>query len=606
MKTYIYKVLITNNLQNMSKKLLFVFWSILAIFLNSLNLIAQQSLPKSYLFKNPIESSIAPNGCNITVNAGPDITICIGIGKQINGMATGGYNTIIWDPIDGLSNPNIANPIANPIITTKYTLIARGVSANLFLNGGFENGSIAPSTSSYTPYTNLNSFAGSTGGYMVLSVPQIAAQFGCNPPIGLFTMAVTPVGSSVNFLCQTIAVSPNTVYKVKFKCFGIPYIFGSPPAVGCKINGTLIGTLDVDSGLCTESDADYMWNSGAAVSANICFANYGGTGFFSMFSIDDIEFRECCEVKDDVIVTVYDLIADIAKPDEISCYNAPMILDGSVSSSGPNITYLWTTVDGKIEGNDKSNTIKVSTPGTYKLKVIGEFGCDKEVSVKVTGNVTPPDVTASNTDINCTNPTGSIDAKSKNTMVTYDWSGPNGYGSTKATNFNLKDPGDYVLTVTDDYGCKTTKKVTVKDNRTEVFLELKGDTIQCGEDSIQLIASSVSPKPSFIWKYNNIVIATIPKIFAKDTGWYYITVKDSLGCSTSDSFKVLSFQTQVPTQINVGSINCRNSSVQLLLKTDTSGTINWKGPNGYNSNLKQPFVKDTGWYYLSITTKGGC
>lgn len=553
-----------------------------------------------------LSQSFVPNGCNITVDAGPDITICAGIGKQINGLVTGGYNSISWDPTDGLSNPNIANPIANPMSTTTYTLIARGTSGNLFLNGGFETGNIAPSTSAYTGYTNINSFAMSTGGYMVMSVPQIAAQFGCNPPIGAFTMAISPTGPGVNFLCQPIPVSTNTLYKIKWKCFGIPYIFGAPPVVELKINGNSVGTLDVASGLCVESDADFTWNSGASTQANLCFSNIGGTGTFSIFSIDDIEFRECCEVKDEVKVTVYELIADIAMPDEINCNNNPMTLDGSGSSSGPNINYEWSTTNGKIESGDKTNKVKISQPGTYTLRVIGEFGCDKKVTVIVNGNTTPPDLTVSNTNIDCKNPLASIDAKSKNTMVSYDWSGPNGYTSTKASNANIKDPGDYEVTITDDYGCKTTKKVTVKDNRTEVFLDIKGDTIQCGEDSIQLIASSVSPKPSFTWKYKNQTISQKSNVFVKDTGWYLVKVVDSLGCFIEDSFRVFSFQTQVPTQIIGGQLNCKNNQTQLVLRSDTSGTILWNGPNGFTSTLKQPFVRDSGWYYLNLTTAGGC
>ncbi len=583
-------------------------WITLGFWTGSPNssLSGQRSISPALSYFNKNLQALIPNGCNITVNAGPDITICAGIGKQINGMVTGGYNTITWDPTDGLSNPNIANPIANPSMTTTYTLIARGISANLFTNGGFETGGIAPSTSSYIAQTNLNTFAMTTGSYMVMSVPQIAAQFGCNPPIGAFTMAINPTGPGVNFLCQTIPVTANTVYKLKFKCFGIPYLFGAPPVVDCKINGNSIGTLDVASGLCIQSDADFMWNSGASISANICFSNIGGTGTFSIFSIDDIEFRECCEVKDEVKVTVYELVADVAMPDEINCNNIPLTLDGSGSSQGPGINYEWTTSDGKIVSGDKTHSVKVGAPGTYKLRVIGEFGCEKTISVKVDGNTTPPDLTATNTDIDCKNLTAKIEAISKTLNVMYEWSGPNGYSSSKGTNFNIKEPGDYEVTVTDAYGCKSTKKVTVKDNRTEVFLAIKGDTIQCGEDSIKLIASSVSPKPTFVWKNRDSVLSKNPTLVAKDTGWFFVTVFDSLGCFTSDSFKVLSFQSQVPTQIIAGSLNCKTANIQLRLNSDTSGVVNWTGPNGFTSNLKEPFVKDTGWYYLDLVTKDGC
>jgi len=56
-----------------------------------------------------------------TVSAGNDATICGGSSTQL--FATGGSN-YIWSPATGLSNPNIANPIATPTTTTIYSVTA--------------------------------------------------------------------------------------------------------------------------------------------------------------------------------------------------------------------------------------------------------------------------------------------------------------------------------------------------------------------------------------------------------------------------------------------------------------------------------------------------
>ncbi len=53
------------------------------------------------------------------VDAGPDVAICGG--GAVNLFATGG-NTYEWSPTDGLSDPTIANPMANPSETTTYTV----------------------------------------------------------------------------------------------------------------------------------------------------------------------------------------------------------------------------------------------------------------------------------------------------------------------------------------------------------------------------------------------------------------------------------------------------------------------------------------------------
>lgn len=63
--------------------------------------------------------------CSVTANAGPpSYTICEGASQQLNGTANNGdppYG-FSWAPATGLSNPNIANPVASPTTTTVYTL----------------------------------------------------------------------------------------------------------------------------------------------------------------------------------------------------------------------------------------------------------------------------------------------------------------------------------------------------------------------------------------------------------------------------------------------------------------------------------------------------
>src|SRR5206468_7447687 len=46
--------------------------------------------------------------------------ICAGSSVQLT--ASGG-TTYLWSPVTGLSNPNIANPVASPTVTTTYTVV---------------------------------------------------------------------------------------------------------------------------------------------------------------------------------------------------------------------------------------------------------------------------------------------------------------------------------------------------------------------------------------------------------------------------------------------------------------------------------------------------
>lgn len=53
------------------------------------------------------------------VEAGTDLFICFGESIQLNAISSNG-ETFTWTPVDGLSDTNILNPIANPTETTTY------------------------------------------------------------------------------------------------------------------------------------------------------------------------------------------------------------------------------------------------------------------------------------------------------------------------------------------------------------------------------------------------------------------------------------------------------------------------------------------------------
>ncbi len=63
--------------------------------------------------------NVVINVQTVSANAGPDLTICEGENVMLS--ASGGL-AYSWLPTTGLNNPNIANPIATPTVTTTYTV----------------------------------------------------------------------------------------------------------------------------------------------------------------------------------------------------------------------------------------------------------------------------------------------------------------------------------------------------------------------------------------------------------------------------------------------------------------------------------------------------
>lgn len=70
---------------------------------------------------NLIDSATVTVKPKVQINAGPDVRICAGTGTALSAGSAQNYS---WSPSTGLSSSSVANPTANPSISTIYTLTA--------------------------------------------------------------------------------------------------------------------------------------------------------------------------------------------------------------------------------------------------------------------------------------------------------------------------------------------------------------------------------------------------------------------------------------------------------------------------------------------------
>jgi gliding motility-associated-like protein len=550
------------------------------------------------------------NPCNLIVDAGPDITICLGTGGYLHSkvIASHGVNWM-YKPATGLGCCGL-DPFANPTQTTTYVLYGESQTDNFIVNGTMETGDISPATSDYNLYTDINAFAASTGGYMVFTWPQIWDKFKCSaiwPGFGTRLMAITPTGSGTNIWCTTKTVKPNTDYKLGFSTYGALTYPGPPPSIGMTLNGGLVLTVNVLSN-CQPRGGNIIWNSGSNSSIDICLQNYGGIGPEYICAVDNIFMTEICYENDTVTVFVGDPLELKANtPDEISCINKKVTIDASASNGGPNTTYRWITGDGWILTDPKSLIIEVSAPGTYVLKASNPY-CSKELWVVVKGSITPPDISTKTTDIDCKHPNGTVEAISNSKTPLFQWMGPNGYFSDKAKNSDIVEPGIYFVTVTDYYGCWSVDSLELKDTRIEIEAVIDGDLIlNCSKDSFSLYASSLIKNPLYQWKGpNQFKKDNSNSIVIVNPGWYSLTTTSAEGCKEFDSVFVTDSRKPISVSIHADTLNCNQQEVLLRLVTDTTAKFKWSGPKGFGSTKYQPLVSDSGWYKVQIVTIDSC
>ncbi|MFZ4413725.1 MAG: PKD-like domain-containing protein, partial [Bacteroidales bacterium] len=242
-------------------------------------------------------------------DAGPNQSICIGSSAQLN--ATTGSTFYSWTPVNSLDNPNIANPLASPTITTTYTLTVGIPSTNnLVVNGNFSQGNL-----------------GFVSDYVYVSIPASGGTGGLYPE-GLYTVAPSPrpyhdnfwgvhdhTSGSGNYMIvngapsadhvweESIIVQPNTWYAFSTWINSQNSIL--PAALRFTINGVKLGPVII-APLDTNHWVQFYtnWNSGTNTSALIQIVDTNTIAGGNDFGLDDISFSPYCFTTDQMTVTV--------------------------------------------------------------------------------------------------------------------------------------------------------------------------------------------------------------------------------------------------------------------------------------------------------------
>ncbi len=261
-----------------------------------------------------------------------------------------------------VSDTAIINIVAAPIATFSYNAITYCQNATnpspIFIGGG--TGGVFSSTTGLVidSITGLIDLLNSTIGTYTIS-NTIASIGGCSAAITLDTI--------------TIIASP----VATFSYAGSPYCVGSANPSPTFGGGGTGGTFTSTSGLVIDTLTGVV-DIGASTPGTYTVSN-------------TIPAGACPSVTDTSVLIISPLpIANAGADQNFICGNSAVILNGTLSSSGTNIVYLWTTVNGHIVSGNTTTSPSVDLAGTYILTVTDTSShCSAGDTVLVAGTPGP-------------------------------------------------------------------------------------------------------------------------------------------------------------------------------------------------------------------------
>jgi gliding motility-associated-like protein len=300
------------------------------------------------------------NTLNYTANAGPDAVSCNNELVQIGSPPRAGwvYN---WSPVTGLNNRRISNPLANPLVDTRYVL-------SLNHNGGGCRSTdtvevrAAQLDNSIQVGGNLSWCIGSGDSTILRVQPADSIQwFNNNIPLtgaNQTTYRATQTGIYHAEVFHALGcIRSTTSYQVNIS---------SVPTAAISVNNInqcLLGNHFIFTNSSTNAVGtmtyEWMMGDGTIFNSRDVTHSYGQPGTYQVRMI--VSSNQQCTDTGYITVNIYPTVkADFSA--EPVCINLPFLpLNNTVEPAGTGVTYNWDF------GNGHTSTLRNPLPTVYSV-----------------------------------------------------------------------------------------------------------------------------------------------------------------------------------------------------------------------------------------------
>lgn len=577
--------------------------------------VASDVVPPPAPVGNPATLTCSITNYNVGPASPPADTDLIPSWTTIGGNIVSGQGT--WDPIVNqpgtyiltVTNPANSCTATNSVVIDQNAVLPTAVVAppdelTCTMSTVGLDGSGSSSGSNFTyQWSTAN---GTISGNPNALVSEAAS-------VGTYTLVVTNTANgctSSNSLTVTADVN-------------IPNITAQPQAtLTCSVQNVTIDATGSSSG----PNFSYTWTGNGIIGGQGTLQpTVNAPGTYNLFLVNND--NNCFATLD--VVVPQDIALPVANAGPLATLNCvvpTLNLNGSVSSTGPNFSYSWTTIDGTIVSGATGLTPTVGSAGTYTLVVTNTAnGCSSISSVQVQNDASAPVALIANPGtLTCVTLQTVIDAlaSSQGADYSYNWTGPGIIGGQGTLQPTVDQPGVYTLDIVNTTnGCTTTESITVPQNIVAPAALAGNDGLINCFGPTTVVGSGGNPTgPDFtlVWSTTdgNVTSPTNGQTINVDAaGTYQLVITNNInGCTDTDSVLVLAnFAAPAADAGPTFELNCVQTSTVLqgtgsvganfaYLWTTVMGGNIVNGPITLN-----PTVNVSGTYNLLVTdTQNGC
>lgn len=283
-----------------------------------------------------------------------------------------------------------------------------------------------------------------------------------------------------------------------------------------------------------------------------------------------------CEVVDDINLVFNNFPPTNLGNDTTICQGDSIMIDVYL----PNATYLW--------NNNSTDSILTTNIGGIYIVEITKNDCfnSDTININIQNN---PIVNLGNDTTFCNVDSFYVTAETGGN-VTYLWNN----GTVNSSIFT-QSTGNYVVTVTDNFGCQTSDNINLEFINISPT-DLGADSLICEGQMIVLEATSSTPNTNYLWSDNS----NNSTLQVNQSGLYFVNI--SVGnCMISDSIFIT---TIIPSSVELGTNETLcNDDIFILDVNDSLATrYQWQD----NSTLSSFEVNQGGTYFVQVFYNDNC
>lgn len=533
------------------------------------------------------------------VNAGPDLSICVGQSVQLQATAA---TSPVWSPDSSLSNAFVLNPVASPAVNTDYILTSTTGGGACVVTDTMTVSLIALpviSLADTLEYCNfsLGEIAATTSESLNYSWTVNSANISLdNPTDSALTFTASDSAYIYLEVTNTIngCVSYDSVYLVWF-----------PKPVGSALPTPTISCIGDSVQLEAFGGDIYQWIPSLGISdpnvSDPILVVYADTTLNVI-----ITTNEGCSDTVDVPVAAADLVVADAGPDAEICQ-----LDTIQLSASGGLTYQWNVAASLSAINISNPRAYPVLSKTYTVTAIDQYGCFGVDQVTITVNPLPnasagiPRRVCLNEQVQIGgNPTGPANS-------TYVWS-----PAASADDFSSSNPfvspsanTTYYVTVTSSKGCQDSSSVFVTVDSLPTLNLITEPLSVCRGDSTMIEVTSGINK--YRWSPGARMLDSTKAsvtVYPTQNTTYTVTATDGRGCNSYLSVDVEIYQLPVLNQPNPKEM-CFGDSVEIEISSATGVSYLWEPAISVgDSTAANTYAKpiETSTYRVFVTDENGC